>query len=167
MTFNPGNLGFVFSPEGQRLSLTCDLSVRDFLPPLLLSYLFCAQMFMSCCVTSSQYSGSSFQCSSVTQKMKGHVQGRSKNSSWATDAKALTKPRTCVFPDLNNQESCRALDMSTPDPLENRPFVPGLFIFSLLPQTYSRHNSRTRVILHKVIYYKPKPVQESQSHQLF
>lgn len=38
-------------------------------------------------------------------RMKGHGWGRSKNSCWATEAEALTKTRTCVFPDLNNRES--------------------------------------------------------------
>lgn len=78
--------------------------------------------------------------------MKGHVQGRSKNSSWATEAKALTKPRTCVFPDLNNQESCRALDQVDLRPAGKYQYFSftSICTFHLLftPPIYSKSNGK-------------------------
>lgn len=88
------------------------------------------------------------QCDS---RMKGHVQGRGKNSSWATEAKALTKPRTCVFPDLNNQEGCRAFEQVHPGQRWENSTVflshpSTLFICCLPPPTYSKSNSRADTV---------------------
>lgn len=97
--------------EGEGLRLDSRLA-----PPLLLSYLspHHTQRSVSCCVTGSQYSGASFHCSGVTSRMKGHVEGRGKNSCWGHWSRSFDKSLGHVFPDLNNQESSGALQQVEP-----------------------------------------------------
>lgn len=69
---------------------------------------------VSFCATGFQYSSSVLRCSTVTQEWKAMYREGAKYSSRATEAKALTKPGTCVFPDLNKQESSVVLQQVDP-----------------------------------------------------
>lgn len=82
-------------------------------------------------------------------RMKGHVQGWSKNSSWGTEAKALTKPRTSVCPDLNNQESCGAVDQVDPGRVGKQQY----FLLQLSALIFLVYLFNKRAVSHRTQYF--------------